>query len=290
MPALDLSRQELLQERLPACPDLWNLNGMPANIVKHNISQLIAYVARLRAFYPSSHYALLALFFFAGLELSFALRRFVFLLIAVIVVITVIGIILIRTEERGWFHPTQAILPTLAVFGMAAFSLFLPTNLWIHVHFAVAAVVFYYILKHGARQAYPTWNWVLSLFVLFVVLASVLGWRFHLYVPVIVILPIVFVALVLISVQGLLRYTSSVGDAWLLALSIGFALSQAVWVLQFLPLHFIVQTGIMVALYYIIFQLTTSSFERRLVRQDFLEYISVGVIALIVLLLTARWA
>ena len=243
----------------------------------------------MRHIFPSSHYALLALFFFAGLELSFALRRYVILLISIILTITVIGIILIRSEERGGFHPTQAILPILAALGISAFSLFLPTSTILHGYFALAAVTFFFIVKHGARQAYPTWNWVISLGILFVTLASVLGWRFNLYAPVYVVLGMVFSIILALSIQSLIRYTKSLAEAWLLAMAMAFVLTEVVWVLQFLPLHFMVQAGIVVALYYVTFQLTSASVEQRLQRQEIIEHLLVGSGALAVLLITARW-
>ncbi len=244
----------------------------------------------LLVLWPSSHYGLLSLFFLAGLELAYGLRRFVLLLIAIILTITIFGIILIRTEERGRFHPTQAILPALAAFGITAFSLFLPINFWLHVYFALSAVVFFYLLKYGAKQAYPTWNWVISLLVLFVTIAAVLGWRFHLYVPVVIILPAVFLIITALSVQILLRYTDRSSDAWLLSLIIGTVLTEIVWVLQFLPLRYTVQTGLVTAVYYVIFQITATSYERRLARGDIIEQVGLGTAALLILLLTARWS
>ena len=228
------------------------------------IGSLIAYgqkgMQALRQVFPSSHYAILSLFFFAGLELSFALRRWIFLIISILLAIIIIGVILIRAEEKGRFHPSQTILPALAALGITAFSLFLPTTFWIHIYFAVAAILFFFLLKHGAKQAYPTWNWIITLVILFVSMASLLGWRFHLYTPPVIILGITFVMISLLNVQSLLRYTNSIAESWLVSLAIAFALSEVVWVLQFLSLHFTAQAGIITALYYSMFQLASRSY------------------------------
>ncbi|MEX1112484.1 MAG: hypothetical protein WEC84_03405 [Candidatus Andersenbacteria bacterium] len=238
---------------------------------------------------PSSHYALLALFFFAGLEVVLALHRWIFVVITVVLAITVLGVILIRTEEEGEFHPSQAILPTFAALGLTSFSLFVPATLWIHFYFIGSAIVFFFLLKHGAKQAYPTWNWMISLIILYVLLASILGWRFNLYVPVIFILILSSFSILLLSFQSLLRYTRRQSEAWLIALSIAFVLTEVIWVLQFLPFHFFIQTGVVTALYYVIFQLAAMSYEKKLERKDILEYIAVGTVALLMLLFTARW-
>ncbi len=240
--------------------------------------------------FPSSHYALLALFFFAGLELTFAIRDLLAVIVSIVLVVTAVGIIFIRAEERGGFHSTQSILPILAALGTTSFSLFVPAGSTLHLYFAGSAWLFFTILKYGAKQAYPTWNWVISLIILFLVVASVLGWRFSFYTPIFLTLTIVYVSAMLIAIQSLLRYTWSAAEAWLLALSIAFVISEVIWALQFLPLHFIVQAGVVVTVYYVLFQLTSTSYERTVSRSDIAEHVGVGVVALVILLFTARWS
>jgi len=256
-------------------PNLW-----------HRLKTLLT---RLTYVYPSSHYALLSLFFFAGMEVSVALRRWVVLIISIILAVTVVGIILIRAEEGKKFHPTQTILPALAAFSTAAFALFLPTGLVLHAYFVATSILFFYILKHGAKQAYPTWNWVISMVVVFATLAAILGWRFNIYLPVIFVLALVFASTVLLSLQSMVRYAQWLAEAWLISLSVGLAVTELVWVLQFLPLHFMVQAGVAVTVFYVISQLITTSYERQLSRTDFYEYLGLGAATLLILLSTARW-
>src|SRR5690349_24376956 len=122
-------------------------------------------------------------------------------------------------------------------------------------------------MKFGAKQAYPTWNWVISHIVLFVSVATVLGWRFNLYSSITVTVAIVFAIFCLISLQSLQRLTTSIWEATLLALAVAFVLTEATWTLQFLPLHFLVQAGFLVIIYYVLFHLATVSYERPLRRQ-----------------------
>lgn len=236
-----------------------------------------------------SHYVLLSTLFFVGLELIFALHRWVGLLMTTLLVIVAAGIILVRAEERGKFHPIQVILPLLAAIGLTGLALFLPTTPWIHIYFVASAIVLLVLLKHGVRQAYPTWNWAISVIILFINVAAVLGWRFHLYAPILIILPLVWLIMFLISLQALNRVTPSLMEASLLATAMGFVLTEIVWVLQFLPLHYLVQTGIVGALYYVSFHLISVSYERTLSRKDIIEYATVGVLALLLILLTAQW-
>ena len=247
------------------------------------------YPRRLLLLFPSSHYAILSLFFLAGLEIIFSLHRFIPLLVGILLLILFIGIVLVRAEERGIFHPTQTILPSLAAFGLTGFALFLPTTQFIHFYFILSAVIFFTVLKYGAKQAYPTWNWMISLIVLFVCLATILGWRFHLYVPILFIISATFAVFFFISLQSLWRLAPTTSEALLLALCTAFVLTALTWVLQFLPLYYLVQTGVLVAFYYVLFHLVTAMFEGGLHRRDILEYSLVGTAALLFLLATARW-
>ena len=238
---------------------------------------------------PSSHYVLLATLFFIGLELMFALQRWVWPVLAILFVVIASGVVLIKIEEHTRFHPTQAILPLLAAAGMTAFALFLPGTALIHLYLAVASVVFYILLKFAARTAYPTWNWVVSLLVLFLNLSVVLGWHFHLFITLVFSLALAWAATFLISWQALRRVRSGRGVVALMALVLSFVLTQILWVLQFTPLHFLIQASFTAVLYYVSFHLLSISFERSLTRRDVWEFLGVGAAALVVLLGTAQW-
>lgn len=236
-----------------------------------------------------SHYALLSLFFFAGLEAAFALPRLVYGVLLVLLAIVVAGIFVIRYEELGSFSPYQAILPSLGVTGLAAFALFLPVTFWLHAYLLAAAMATYATLKHGVKQAYPTWNTAVSLITLFTVLASVLGARFHFYIPVSALLAIVFATTSLLAVQFFLRYISGSAESWLLAATMALIVTQIVWALQFLPLHYLVQAGIILTVYYVATQLTALTYTSALTRKNILEYLTLGSAATAILLSTARW-
>lgn len=236
-----------------------------------------------------SHYLLLATVFFVGFELIFAFHQWAVLLAFVLLAVVAAGIILVRTEEQGKFHPMQTILPILATTGLTAFALFLPTVPIIHLYFLASAAILFFLLKHGARQAYPTWNWVISTLILFLNVAAVSGWRFHLYAPLLYALPLICAIVFLISLQALSRIIPSTAETTLLSAATGFVLTEVAWTLQFLPLHYLVQSGVIVALYYVCFHLISLSYERAITRKDVLEYSLVGLAALLLVLMTAQW-
>lgn len=247
-------------------------------------------VSSAKTIFPSSHHALLSLFLFVGLESLFLVHRWLFLLLFILLAILATGIILIRAEEGEQFHPTQTILPTLAAFGFAAFVVYLPLTASVHLYFILCAVAFFFIVKYGAKQAWPTWNAIISVAVLFTVIAPIIGWRFTLYTPVWAVILLTFIAISLMAFQSLVRYTTQLAEAGLVALIIAFVLSEITWALQFLPLHFVVQSGCIVTAYYGIMHCITSAYEGTFSRRSAIEYGIVSVIATILLLLTARWS
>lgn len=224
-----------------------------------------------------------------GLEVAFAFQRWVIIFLLVLFGLITLGVWLLRREESEDFHPTQAILPVLAAVGLTTFALFLPVSPLLHLYFLVASLLLYFLLMFGAKQAYPTWNWGLSALVLFVDVAAVLGWHFHLARSLLLTLALTWAISWLISWQAVRRIPEGKREGLLLALAIAFGLAEVAWVLQFTPLHFLVQAGVVLVAYYILFHVLSRSFERRLTRADVIEYTLVGFTACMILLVTARW-
>lgn len=244
----------------------------------------------IRRIFPSSHYALLSLFYLIGTELWFMLSRWPVVLFFIILTVLIIGIILIRSEEGHLFHPTQAILPTLAAFGFTAFAIYLPQTFFLHIYFIGCSIIFFYILKYGAKQAWPTWNLAISLVVLFACVAAIIGWRFYLYTPVGYVIALLFPIISLTAFQSLVRYTKALHETALLSLALALVLTQTAWILQFLPIHFIVQAGFIVSLYYASLQIIATAYERKLTYRFIVELAIAGVIGIAFLLATARWS
>lgn len=238
---------------------------------------------------PSYHYVLLALFFFGGLELVFLIHRFIPLLTLLLIMVVVAGVALLKAEEGGRWHVASFILPALAVSGAVSFALFLPVTALLHLFMALAALVLYFLLTWGAREAYPTWNWTMALVLFFLNAASTLAWRYYLYIPVVWLLLLIAGLSWVTLWQGWRRLNTPPGQAVAVAAAGALVLAEVAWTLQFLPLHFLIQAGVLTTIYYLIFSLTRVSFERALQRRDLFEYGMVGVVALSVVLLLARW-
>lgn len=236
-----------------------------------------------------SRYLLLAGLFMVGLELIFALQRWVYVVSAAVVGVVAVGVILLRLEEGGRFRLIHSILPLLACTGLAGFAFFLPTSSVLHVYVAAAGIFFFFLLKHGARPAYPLWNWLMSLVVYFLTSAFMLGLRFHLDVPVLPLLIAIGVVSALISLQSLARIADSIGVSLIPVLGMTLALTEVTWVLQYLPVHYLVQASALSALYYVMFNLVSLETLRGVERRDVIEYVGIGAVAWLLIFISAQW-
>lgn len=252
-------------------------------------SKLLQFLFRWWQRLPASHYVLVAFLFFFGLELTFALQRWVLLSLLILFGLLTVGVLFIRFEESDDFHFTQVILPILAALGLTAFALFLPSSELLHLYFLAASLTFYFLLRFAARRAYPTWNWGLSALVLYVDVAAILGWHFHLSKSLFVTLLLAWLTIFLLAWQALRRIPGGREESLLLSLSIGLAAVELLWALQFSPLHFLIQAGIILIFYYTTFQILTHNSNKSLSRRHVIEYMMVALAALLVLLLTAQW-
>ena len=250
------------------------------------LHRLFLAIARL---FPSSHYALLSLLFIVGLELIFVFQRWYFLVSALVVSLITFGVILVSYEEEKRFMPTQVILPILATLGISGFAFLLPTTWILHVYIATAGLILFFLLKHGARQSYPIWNWALSMGIYLLNIAFIFGLRFHLDWQILFVLASVFIITALMSLQALRRIVPTISDVVLPVLALSFALTEVSWALQFLPSHYLAQAGLLAVLYYVIFNLISLSYTARLTLREMVEYIGVGTIASIIIISASRW-
>lgn len=243
----------------------------------------------LRQHFPTSHHVLLAMVLFVGLELTFLLQQWLVISLLILFGLVLVGVLLIRREESQNFHFTQGILPVLAAIGLTTFALFLPASPLLHLYFLAASLIFYFILQFGGKQAYPTWNWGITAATLFVDVTAVLGWHFHIGQSLFLTLFFVWLIIFLLAWQALRRLPGADGEILPLALCLAFALAEIAWVVQFTPLHFFIQAGLVTIIYYLIFQILVRSFTAALTRRDVVEYAVVGSMALGLLLATAQW-
>lgn len=237
----------------------------------------------------SSHYVLLATVLVAGLELIFLIHHWLPVLVSIFLGILAAGIALLRWEEKHHFTLSQIILPAVTAASLSGFALFIPLTPLLHLYFVLAGLIFFFVLRYGARVPYPTWNWALTTLIFFLSTASLLGWRFYGYAPFLLILLLLFLTYWLLSWQAFLYSATSTATAWLLAAGHSLALVQLAWVVHFLPLSWLALSSIITSVYYTSFHLLSISVERPLRRQELWEYGTVSALAVLIISLTSGW-
>lgn len=237
----------------------------------------------------SSHYILLSLLFFAGLELIAWWHRWIIVLVIVLLFLVILGIVLLRLEEEISWQLSEVVLPIMAAASFVSFSLFLPQTFLRHIFYAAAALIFYWLLKNGVRRAYPTWNWGISTAIVLVGSAAILGIRWHLYTSILTTLALVAFMIFMMTLQAWLPQTKNRNRALLLSAGLTLALTEITWVLLFLPWHFLILAGIIATIFYVAFHLISINLERPIKRQDLHEYLLVGSISLLILLSLGVW-
>lgn len=235
-----------------------------------------------------THYVALSLLLFTGLEIILSGRFQLPLSFLFFFLVILAGIILIRSEEKK-LHMAQLILPSLATLSFVAFALFLPPSRWLHVYFAGCGLLFFFILRYGARLKYPTWNWMLALIVYFFSMAAMIGWRFYFYIPLVLMLVLIFLVTWLISWQALTRAPRGQAQIVLITLVLALVMSQLGWTLQFLPLHHLAQASLLTILFYAYFHLIRVALWREVGSRDILEYAGVSGVAAFIIVVSSQW-
>lgn len=255
----------------------------------NNTAKVFISALRLtKSVFPSSHYALLSLLFIVGLELIFALQRWIAIVSISVVSVVVVGIILARMEEQRKFSFDHIILPIFATTGLTGFAALLATSAVLHIYIVTAGLILFFLLKHGTHQAYPVWNWLITLVVYFLNIGFIMGLRFHVDISLLFALVVIFTVTGLMSWQALRRIASDT-DTVLPVLAMAFVHTEVAWVTQFLPSHYSVQTGILTTLYYVLFNLISSSYRRRITHRDLIEFAVIGFAALSIIIFSAKW-
>ena len=105
------------------------------------LRQIIGLLVKIKLIFPATHYALLSLLFIVGLELIFALQQWVVWVALLVVIIVIIGVMLVRFEEKATFQGHQAILPIMATIGLSGYGFFLPTSWLLHAYIIGSGII-----------------------------------------------------------------------------------------------------------------------------------------------------
>jgi len=206
-------------------------------------------------------------------------------------------------EKRKWGG--FVILPPLFILGLAVYSSMLVRfSFWqkffIHFLFLFNAIFFYlylrfsyfyflkpYIFKEADFKNLSLCGSYLSSFFLF---SSLYGLPLFLSIDFWFFLPFVFLIVFLLAIQFLWLEKIEIKKNMLYILIICLILAEIYWALAFLPLKYSVCGLILSLIFFIIINLTKFSLLGNLSKEIIRNYLVFGIGAIIIVLLTARWA
>lgn len=169
-------------------------------------------------------------------------------------------------------------LPIAALYAVGMYALLLTENI-----FSVAAIRTIQLFR--AAQAV---GFILTLFTLFLVLDTIFSFRFSFWLNAI----LVFVSTFFLFLQGLwsINLEEKLSKKILsYTFFLSLIVSQMALVLSFWPLTITLRSVAITTYSYVLLGLSQAEFQERLFKQTFWEYLSVGVLILLILILTTHW-
>jgi len=232
----------------------------------------------------------LSVLFFMGLEFLTVTWSFYWYYFGLIVFLVIVGTLLTQREDVKARGPHVMILPLSYIGSVFLFHLYVSQGLLQQAFIVLATLGFYFLVARGIEWAFPTWNWFFTSVTFFLFTAGAYGLRFHLQFPLWAVILLVGVITFLLSYHVLVRAelptSASVFWSFLLAL----IMSEFLGGFAFLPISYLVVSGSLFVLFYVAIHLLQRHLYKELSRRFAMEYMIFGLVAISIILLTARWS
>jgi hypothetical protein len=163
--------------------------------------------------------------------------------------------------------------------------LFMFPSDWLAI--GMGGVVFYLALHYRRSIFEQPWNHLVTMSLIFLHLHLALVCLLFFQVPLVAVIIWSYASITGISWRALKNYSPH--SVTMISLSLGFALAQLVWVLNFLPIHYMAQAALVAALAYVALSLVALARREVLTGRTWLEYIGVGGVATVIILGITPW-
>lgn len=233
---------------------------------------------------------LLTLLFFVFLEILTIRLPFYWGYFSLFAVLLTIGTLLVQREDiriRGIY---VAILPLAFIGSVFLFNLFVTQGASQQTFITLATIGFFFLVARGIEWAFPTWNWFFTSLTFFLFTAGAYGLRFHLRISLAIVLLMVGGITFLLSLHVLGRALISKSGVFFWSILLTLLMSEFLGVFSFLPLSYLVVSGVLFVIFYVAIHLLQSHIYATLTSKIAAEYLIFGVVAISIILGTARWA
>lgn len=228
--------------------------------------------------------------FFVGLEALTTVTRFYWSLFSAFTALLIVGTILMLREDVRTRGPHVLILPLAYVGSVFLFHLFVSRGLFQQLFIVLATVGFFLLIARGIEWAFPTWNWFFTSATFFLFAAGMYGLHFHLRFPLWAVVLAVGVLTFLLSLHVLGRASLPLSRRIFWSGILTLLVSELLAAFAFLPLSYLVVSGVLFVAFYVTLHLLQRHLYDRLTPRLIHEYLVLGLVAASLVLGTARWA
>lgn len=205
-------------------------------------------------------------------------------------ILLILGTVLTQRDDikqRGLY---VAILPLAYIVSVFLFNLFVSQGLVQQVFIVACTIGFFFLVARGIEWAFPTWNWFFTSVTFFLITAGAYGLRFHLQVSLVVVLFLVGTATFVLSLHVLGRARLSHAGLFFWSVLLTLLMCEFLGVFSFLPLSYLVVSGVLFIIFYTATHLLQSHIYATLTAKLATEYLIFATVAIALILGTARWA
>ena len=231
----------------------------------------------------------LTVIFFVGLEALTAVTSVYWPLFSAFMALLVVGTILTLREDVRTRGPHVLILPLAYVGSVFLFHLFVSRGLFQQLFIALATVGLFLLVARGIEWAFPTWNWFFTTGTFFLFTAGMYGLHFHLHFPLWAVVLSVGAVTFLLSLHVLGRASLSSPRRMFWSALLTLLMSELLGAFAFLPLSYLVVSGTVFVAFYVTLHLLQRYLYDHLTPRLVREYLLLGLVAVGLILSTARW-
>ncbi len=228
--------------------------------------------------------------FFVGLEAITMVSEWYWPLFTTCMILLVVGTLIAQMHEvraRGW-HVLS--LPLAYIGSVFLFHLFISRGIFQHIFILLATIGFFLLVARGIEWAYPTWNWFFTSATFFLFTAGMNGLSFHLRFPLWAVVLSVGTLTFLLSAHVIGRANISLRRWLFWNMLLTLLVSEILIALALLPLSYLVVSGTLFVVFYVVLHLLQRYLYDRLTPRLVSEYIVLTSVAVSLMLGTARWA
>lgn len=224
-----------------------------------------------------------------GLEVLSSDRRLYWPFFAILVVALLCGVFVTLRDDVRTRGAHVTLLPMTYITSVLLFHLFVPRGILQHLFVFGSALGFLFLIARATEWAYPTWTWLFTFGTFFLFSTGMYGLSFHLRFP------LWATATAIGSIAGLLTYhvvgraVPVFGARTFWSTLIAYLMVESVAVIALFPISHPVAGGSLFIIFYLLLHLLQRHLYQRLTKALVIEYVSIALVALALVLLTAEW-